>query len=77
MYQKINITLHQQTINMIEQIANKHNRSSFIDEAVRYYIEHIKKVKLREQLKEGAINRAERDLKISKELNDLEDYSSW
>ncbi|MBF0119159.1 MAG: hypothetical protein HQK79_10025 [Desulfobacterales bacterium] len=76
MYQKINITLPEQTVHLIEQMTNKSNRSSFIDEAVKYYMEHVGKIKLREQLKQGAIKRTERDLKLSKELNELED-NGW
>lgn len=70
MHQKINITLPEQTIHLIEQITSKEGRSQFIEEAVIYY---IGKFKLREQLKQGAINRSERDLKLSTEWNLLEE----
>jgi len=73
MYRKINISLPEQTLHLIEQITDKRNRSRFIDEAVKYYMEQVSNIRLREQLKEGAVKRAERDLKLSQELNDMED----
>ncbi|MCP4352515.1 MAG: hypothetical protein GY795_44215 [Desulfobacterales bacterium] len=76
MYQKINITLPEQTVNLIEQMTTERNISQFIDEAVKYYIEQVGKISLREQLKNGAIKRAERDLKLSQEWNELEE-ESW
>ncbi len=76
MYQKINITLPEQTAHLVEQMISKENRSRFVEDAVKYYMEHIGKIKLHEQLKQGAIKRAERDLKLSQEWNELED-SVW
>jgi len=73
MYRKINISLPEQTLHLIEQITDKRNRSRFIDEAVKYYMEQVGNIRLREELKEGAVKRAERDLKLSQELNDMED----
>ena len=73
MYQKINISLPEQTVHLIEQMAGRRNRSRFIDEAVIYYMEQVGKIRLREQMKQGAIKRAERDLKLSQEWNSLED----
>lgn len=70
MYQKIQIALPEQTIHLIEQITSKEGRNQFIEDAVIYY---ISKVKLREQLKQGAIKRAERDLALSAEWNLLEE----
>ncbi len=76
MYQKINISLPEQTVHLIEQMAGRRNRSRFIDEAVIYYMEQVGKIRLREQMKQGAIKRAERDLKLSQEWNSLED-DAW
>lgn len=76
MYQEINITLPEQTVNLIEQMTDKRNISRFVEDAVKYYIEHAGKIRLREQLKQGAAKRAERDLKLSQEWNGLED-SGW
>ncbi|OQX04919.1 MAG: hypothetical protein BWK80_52960 [Desulfobacteraceae bacterium IS3] len=76
MYQEINIALPEQTVNLIEQMTDKRNISRFVEDAVKYYIEHAGKIRLREQLKQGAVKRAERDLKLSQEWNGLED-SGW
>ncbi len=76
MYQKINITLTEQTAHLIEQMADKRSISSFVEDAVTYYMEHAGKIWLREQMKQGALKRAERDLKLSREWDDLED-STW
>ena len=76
MYQEINIALPEQTVILIEQMTDKRNISRFVEDAVKYYIEHAGKIRLREQLKQGAVKRAERDLKLSQEWNGLED-SGW
>jgi CopG family transcriptional regulator / antitoxin EndoAI len=76
MYQKINIVLPEQTLHLIEQMTGRRNRSRFIDEAVIYYMEQVGKIRLREQMKQGAVKRAERDLKLSQEWNGLED-DAW
>jgi CopG family transcriptional regulator/antitoxin EndoAI len=69
----MNITLSDQTAYLLEQLTKKVSRKSFIEEAVKYYIDHVGKIAIREQLKQGAANRAERDLQLSKEWDDLED----
>ncbi len=53
------------------------NISIFVEDALKkYYVEHVEKISLREQLKQGAVKRAERDLKLSQEWNELED-KAW
>ncbi len=76
MYQKINITLPEQTAYLIEHLTDNANRSSFVEDAVKYYIEHVEKIRIREQLKQGAIRRAERDLRLSREWDEMED-NTW
>ncbi len=76
MYQKISITLPEQTAYLIEQMTDEMNRSRFVEDAVKYYIEHVGKIRIREHLKQGAVRRAERDLRITREWNDLED-NTW
>ena len=65
MYRRINITLPNETIQLIDRIATKGDRSRFINEAVRYYIAQAQKDRLKQQLKEVAIRRAERDLNLT------------
>ena len=67
MYQRINITLPTETIRLIDRIARKGNRSVMIDKAIRHYVRSVGRKTLREQIKEGAIARAERDLAIAEE----------
>ncbi|MEH1874258.1 ribbon-helix-helix domain-containing protein [Nostoc sp.] len=70
----INITLPDETIELIDQVIEKgdfseetlRDRSQFINEAVQYYIAQKALINLREQLKEGAIQRAKRDLELVK-----------
>jgi CopG family transcriptional regulator/antitoxin EndoAI len=82
MHRRINITLPDETIELIDRVIKKgysleerlrdspeerlRQRSRFINEAVEYYIAQKALVNLREQLKEGAIQRAERDLELVK-----------
>lgn len=81
MRRRINITLPDETIELIDQVIEKgdspedrlRQRSRFINEAVQYYIAQKTLANLREQLKEGAIQRAERDLGLVEEWFDLEE----
>ncbi len=67
MHQRINITLPKETIQLIDRIARKGKRSVIIDQAIRHYVRSVGRKTLREQIKEGAISRAERDLAIAEE----------
>lgn len=72
-HKRINITLPESTVEMIESVADKGSRSSLIDNAVRLYVNSLKQTSLKEQLKEGAIARAERNLQMAQEWSHLED----
>lgn len=72
-HKRINITLPESTVAMLENIADKGGRSTFIDAAIRKHIHEIQKDDLREQIKAGAIANAERDLEMSREWFDLEE----
>lgn len=76
MHRRLNITLPEDTIRLIDTVAEKGDRSRFINEAVQYYIKQKALNNLREQLKEGAIQNAERDLKLAEEWYDLEE-ETW
>lgn len=67
MSQRINITLPEETIHLIDRVTQKGNRSHFIDEAVRHYIAKMGRETLRKRLKEGALQRAKRDLQLAEE----------
>ncbi|MBK7600941.1 MAG: hypothetical protein IPJ07_21440 [Acidobacteria bacterium] len=67
MNQRVNITLPEETLGLIDRVAEKGDRSRFIDMAIKYYVDAISKAKLKRLLKEGAIARAERDLRMAEE----------
>ena len=75
-HKRINITLPESTAAMLEAVAVKGERSAFIDDAIRMHIKSLKKKTLREQLEEGAIVRAERNLRMAEEWFHLEG-DSW
>ena len=72
-HKRINITLPESTVVLLESIADKGSRSTFIDAAIRKHIKDIKMDGLREGLKAGAIANAERDLAMAEEWFPLEE----
>jgi CopG family transcriptional regulator / antitoxin EndoAI len=73
MHKRLNITLPQDTVTLIDEIAPKGDRSLFIDIAVRAYIMQNQQETLREKLKVGAIARSMRDSQLSSDWFDLEE----
>jgi CopG family transcriptional regulator/antitoxin EndoAI len=73
MRKRINITLPEETIELIDRVTDEGDRSRFIDEAVRHYIQETGRANLRKRLKEGAIQRAERDLHLAEEWFTLDE----
>jgi CopG family transcriptional regulator / antitoxin EndoAI len=71
--QRINVSLPEETLRLLDRVAGKGDRSRFIDEAVRYYIDEKGRRELKKRLKEGAIWRAERDLQLTEEWFPLEE----
>lgn len=76
MYRRINVTLPDNTLKLLDQFAAKGDRSSFIDEAIQNYISQLQKEKLRPQVKEGAIVRAERDRNLASDWFSVEE-EAW
>jgi CopG family transcriptional regulator / antitoxin EndoAI len=76
MHKRINVTLPEETVALIDRVTEKGDRSSLIDHAVRHYIEDLGKKNLRRRLKEGAIKRAERDHTLAEEWFTL-DEEAW
>jgi CopG family transcriptional regulator / antitoxin EndoAI len=70
---RINITLPEETVAMLDAIADKGTRSTFIDSAIRKQIHQLRKNGLRERLKAGAIERSGRDLVMAEEWFNLEE----
>jgi len=73
MHRRLNVTLPEETIRLIDRVATKGDRSRFIDEAVRHFVRGRRLRELRARLKEGAQKRAERDLRIAEEWAVLEE----
>jgi CopG family transcriptional regulator / antitoxin EndoAI len=67
MRKRINISLPEETVALIDRVTEHGDRSRFIDEAVRRYIQETGRANLRKRLKAGAIRRAERDLRVTEE----------
>ena len=76
MHQRINITLPDDTLKLIDRVAPKGDRSRFIDKAVRHYVDAIGRARLRKQLKEGATRRSQRDLDLAEDWFAVEE-EAW
>lgn len=75
-HRRLNITLPEKTVRLIDRVAKKGDRSRFIAEAVERYVAEIGRANLRKQLEEGAILRAERDLHVASEWFSIEE-EAW
>ena len=75
-HQRINVSLPEETLRLLDRVAGKGDRSRLIDEAVRYYIDDKGRSSLKKRLKEGAIRRAARDLHLTEEWFPL-DEEAW
>ena len=73
MHRRINITLPEETLALIDRVAKQGDRSRFIDEAVKHYVQEVGRSKLRKQLQEGALRRAKRDLALAEEWFGLDE----
>ena len=76
MNKRLNITLPEQTVRLLDKVTDKGDRSSFIDRAVRQYLKKESRDDLRKRLIEGYKANAELDLKIAKEWSAIEE-EAW
>ena len=67
MHRRLNITLPEDTVRLLDRTVTAGSRSRFIDQAIKHYVQTQSKQRLRTLLKEGAIARAERDLAVAEE----------
>lgn len=67
MRKRVNVSLPEETIRLMDRVAEKGDRSCLIDEAVRHYVRDRGRENLRKRLKEGAEQRAERDQRLAEE----------
>jgi CopG family transcriptional regulator / antitoxin EndoAI len=73
MHRRINVTLPEETVELVDRVSEKGDRSRLIDLAVRRYVAEVGRANLRKQLKEGALRRAPRDRALAEEWFLLED----
>lgn len=73
MHRRLNITLPEETVRLIDRVAKKGNRSRLISDAVRRYVRELGRANLRRRLKEGARRRAARDRALAQDWFALED----
>jgi len=67
MQRRIDVTLPEQTIRLLDRVSEKGGRSKLIDKAVRLYIKKIGRASLRRRLQEGYLRTAESDLRVLEE----------
>ncbi len=65
MHRRLNITLPEETVALIDRVSNKGDRSRLIDDAVRRYVRELGRARLRKRIKEGARRRATRDQQLA------------
>jgi CopG family transcriptional regulator/antitoxin EndoAI len=76
MSKRINIMLPEKTVAVLDRVAPKGQRSSFISRAVLHFVESQGKRSLRQQLKAGYQANAEESLRIAAEWFPLEE-EAW
>lgn len=67
MNKRLNITLPEQTVRLMDRVVGKGQRSRLIAQAVHRYVEQQGRTRLRKRLEKGARARAERDLRLAEE----------
>lgn len=76
MNKRLNITLPEQTVRLMDQAAPKGQRSNLIAKAIKLYVQQHKRSELRKLLAQGAKANAKRDLKMAEEWFPLEE-EAW
>ena len=71
-HKRIDITLPETTVRLIDRVADKGTRSYFIDRAIHFYVSTQSLQNLRNQLKEGALQRTKRDLQLAEDWFNVE-----
>ena len=67
MNRRLNISLPEQTVELIDRVAGKGRRSALINRAVVRFVQEQSRANLRKQLADGATVRADRDLQLAEE----------
>ena len=72
MTRRLNISLPEPTVELIDLVAGKGRRSALIDRAVVRYVQEESHAEIREQIAAGARDRADRDLQLVEEWFPIE-----
>jgi CopG family transcriptional regulator / antitoxin EndoAI len=67
MYKRINITLPDSTVRLMERVAGRGDRSRLVDEALKQYLRGATRKSLKKRIKEGSVRRFERDRALAQE----------
>ena len=70
--ERINISIPIEVLKLLDEVVPPKKRSQFIAEAIMQYANDIKRLRLREQLKEGYLANAESDRQIAEEWFPIE-----
>ncbi len=73
---RLNISLPEETVRLLERVAAKGKRSHIIAEAVTRYVTDIGKARLRKLMKERARKHGDLDLRIAEEWFPI-DQEAW
>ena len=73
MHRRLNITLPEETVRLIQRLAKKGGRSRLISDAVKRYVRDMRRANLKRRLKEGAVRHAERDRALAEDWFALEE----
>ena len=73
---RINVSLPEETLRLLDRVAKQGDRSALITEAVTAYLREHRRKALRHRLKQGALVRAERDRRLTEEWFPLEE-EAW
>ncbi|MSO57356.1 MAG: hypothetical protein EXQ55_10640 [Acidobacteria bacterium] len=76
MNKRLNITLPQQTVRLMDRVAGKGRRSSLIDRAVRRFVKEETRANLRKQLAKSYQANASFDLQLAEEWFPVE-QEAW
>jgi CopG family transcriptional regulator/antitoxin EndoAI len=72
-YRRINITLPERALRLVDRVAPRGDRSRFIAAAISHYVSTTSRAKLKKDLRDGARARATRDRVLATEWFDLEE----
>ena len=76
MSRRLNISLPDETVRLLDRVAAKGERSHVIAEAVTRYVVEVGRAHLRKRMKERALKRADLDLRIAEEWFPV-DEEAW